>query len=103
MKVARVINLVSAIEKLKAAGVWIYAADMDGEPWCKANLGGAFGLVIGSEGEGVGRLVKEKCDGVVSLPMKGHINSLNASVAAGIVMYEVARQRDKINAVNFGG
>lgn len=103
MKVARVVNLVSAIEKLKEAGVWIYAADMDGEPWCKTNLGGAFGLVIGSEGEGVGRLVKEKCDGVVSLPMKGHINSLNASVAAGIVMYEVARQRDKINAVNFGG
>ncbi len=103
MKVARVVNLVSAIEKLKSEGVWIYAADMDGDTWCETNLSGAFGLVIGSEGEGVGRLVKEKCDGVVSLPMKGHINSLNASVAAGIVMYEVTRQRDKINSVNFGG
>jgi 23S rRNA (guanosine2251-2'-O)-methyltransferase len=67
---------------------------MDGEPFYKSNLKGAIALVIGSEGNGVGRLVKEKCDVTLSMPMKGKINSLNASVAAGILMYEVSRQRD---------
>ncbi len=91
--VVRVSNLSSTIDELKSRNVWIYAADMDGKPWYEQDFGGAVGLVIGSEGNGVGRLVKEKCDFVVSMPMKGHINSLNASVAAGILMFEVSRQR----------
>ena len=95
--VARVSNIASTIDELKKRGVWIYAADMDGENWCSVDYSGAVGLVIGSEGRGVGRLVKEKCDFVVSLPMKGKINSLNASVAAGILIYEVARQRSGIS------
>lgn len=103
VKVARVVNLVSTIEKLKDKGVWIYAADMDGANWCEGNLTGAIGLVIGSEGEGVGRLVKEKCDGVLSLPMMGKINSLNASVAAGVLMYEITRQRQGMKACMSGG
>ena len=90
---ARVANLPSAIDKLKQCGVWIYGTDGGGEDYTKADLKGAIGLVIGSEGFGMGRLVKEKCDCIVSLPMKGKINSLNASVAAGIFMYEIARQR----------
>ena len=98
VKVARVTNLVSAIEKLKEAGLWIYAADMDGECWCGTDLNCSIGIVIGSEGAGVGRLVKEKCDAVLSLPMKGKINSLNASVAAGVILYEAARQRGGISA-----
>ena len=93
MPVARVGNLASTIEELKSMGVWIYSADMDGTPWCQTSFSGAVGLVVGSEGKGVGRLIKEKSDFVVSLPMNGKINSLNASVAAGILMYEVARQR----------
>lgn len=92
--VARVSNLPSAIDELKKRGVWFYGADMDGEPWNKVSFGkNATALVIGSEGAGIGRLVKSKCDVIVSLPMRGKINSLNASVAAGILMYEVARQR----------
>lgn len=92
--VARVSNLPSAIDELKKRGVWFYGADMDGEPWNKVPFGkSATALVIGSEGAGIGRLVKSKCDVIVSLPMRGKINSLNASVAAGILMYEVARQR----------
>ncbi len=91
--VARVGNLASALEELKQRGVWIYSADMDGKPWCETDFSGAVALVVGSEGKGVGRLIKEKSDFIVSLPMKGKINSLNASVAAGILMYEVARQR----------
>ena len=79
--------------ELKKRGVWIYAADMDGEPWCQVDYTGAVGLVIGSEGFGVSRLVKEKSDFIISLPMRGKINSLNASVACGVVCYEVARQR----------
>lgn len=94
MHVARVTNLVQTIEELKARGVWVYCADMDGEPFYNANLKGAVALVVGSEGNGVGRLVKEKCDVCLSMPMKGKINSLNASVAAGILMYEISRQRD---------
>lgn len=93
MKVARVTNLVNTIKQLKQHGVWIYAADMDGTPADKQDFSGPVALVIGSEGKGVGRLIKENCDVVVSLPMKGHITSLNASVAAGIMMYEVLRSR----------
>jgi 23S rRNA (guanosine2251-2'-O)-methyltransferase len=94
MHVARVTNIPQTIEDRKKRGVWVYCADMDGEPFYKSNLKGAIALVIGSEGNGVGRLVKEKCDVTLSMPMKGKINSLNASVAAGILMYEVSRQRD---------
>ncbi|MDL2233767.1 23S rRNA (guanosine(2251)-2'-O)-methyltransferase RlmB [Ruminococcaceae bacterium OttesenSCG-928-L11] len=96
--VVRVSNLATTIDSLKKQGIWFYAADMDGEPWCQTDFSGPVGLVIGSEGKGVGRLVKEKCDYTVSLPMKGKINSLNASVAAGIIMYEVSRQRGKLAA-----
>ncbi len=91
--VVRVSNLAATIDELKERGVWIYGADMDGKPWHEQSYDGAVGLVIGSEGGGIGRLIKEKCDFIVSMPMKGHINSLNASVAAGILMFEVARQR----------
>lgn len=93
MPVARVTNIASEIDKLKEKGIWVYAADMDGETYCKTDLKGSIALVIGSEGNGVGKLIKEKCDFTVSLPMRGKINSLNASVAAGIIMYEIARQR----------
>ncbi len=91
--VARVTNLPAAIEELKEKGFWIYGANMDGTPWDKQDYSGAVALVIGSEGRGISRLVKEKCDFIVSLPMKGKINSLNASVAAGILMYEVIKHR----------
>ena len=94
MHVARVTNIPQTLEELKERGVWIYCADMDGETFYNANLKGSVALVIGSEGKGVGRLVKEKCDVVLSMPMKGNINSLNASVAAGILMYEISKQRD---------
>lgn len=100
LPVARVGNLPSLLEELKAWGLWIYAADMDGSPWCQTDFTGPTALVIGSEGRGVGRLVKEKADFVVSLPLKGNINSLNASVAAGILCYEVARQRSGTKAFN---
>lgn len=93
MRVARVSNLASTIEELKSRNIWTYCADMDGQPWCKTDFSGGCVLVIGSEGKGVGRLVKEKCDVTVSLPMCGKVNSLNASVAAGIIMYEIAKQR----------
>ncbi len=100
MKVARVSNLVQTIEELKEKNIWIYAADMDGENWCSVDFAGGCALVIGSEGKGVGRLVKKCCDKVVAMPMRGKINSLNASVAAGVLMYEVARQRLGINSFN---
>ena len=93
LPVARVTNLAAAIEEIQRRGVWVYAADMDGEPWCTADLTGALALVVGGEDRGVGRLIKEKCDGVLSLPMCGQVNSLNASVAGAILMYEAARQR----------
>lgn len=96
--VVRVANLAGTIDEIKRRGVWIYAADMDGSNWCEADYSGGVGLVIGSEGKGVSRLVKEKSDFIVSLPMKGKINSLNASVAAGILIYEVSRQRSGITA-----
>ncbi len=93
MKIARVSNLAATIDELKRKGVWIYAADMDGEDYKSADVSGAAALVIGSEGRGVGKLVKSKCDRVLSLPVKGRINSLNASVAAGILMYEISSKR----------
>ncbi len=91
--VAKVTNLAKTIEDLKKEGLWFVCADMDGTEMYDLNLKGPIGLVIGSEGEGVGRLVKEKCDMTASIPMKGDIDSLNASVAAGILAYEVVRQR----------
>ncbi len=91
--VARVTNISSAIDELKERGCWVYGADMDGETYCSNDLRGASALVIGSEGKGLGRLVREKCDVILSLPMCGRINSLNASVAAGVLMYEFTRQR----------
>lgn len=91
--VVRVANLAQTMDELKNHGIWFYGADMDGENWCEVDYDGGVGLVIGSEGHGISRLVREKCDFIVSLPMNGKINSLNASVAAGILMYEVARQR----------
>lgn len=91
--VARVSNLVDTLKSLKKRGLWVYGLDMDGETWCQTDLTGAVALVVGSEGHGIGRLVREQCDFIVSLPMQGHINSLNASVACGIIAYEVARQR----------
>lgn len=98
--VARVTNIAAAIDELKERGCWVYGADMDGQTYCSCDLRGAAALVIGSEGRGLGRLVREKCDAVLSLPMKGRINSLNASVAAGILMYEFSRQRSDIR--NYG-
>ena len=92
--VARVANLVSAIELLKKNGVWIYGTDAAGENISSVDMTGAIGIVIGSEGFGMGKLIASKCDYLVSLPMKGRINSLNASVAGGIFMYEAVRQRD---------
>lgn len=100
MPVARVSNLASEIDYLKEKGVWVYAADMDGEDWCGVDYSGAVALVIGSEGRGVTRLVKDKCDFIVSLKMCGNVNSLNASVAGGIIMYEICRQRNSIKAKN---
>lgn len=98
LPVARVPNLPSALETLKERGAWVYAADMGGEDWCAVDYSGAVALVVGSEGKGVSRLMRERSDRVVSLPMLGKVNSLNASVAAGIVMYEIARQRLSIKA-----
>lgn len=91
--VAKVTNLARTIEDLKKQGIWFACADMDGEIMYKQNLTGPIGLVVGNEGEGVSRLVREKCDYVCSIPMKGDIDSLNASVAAGVLMYEICRQR----------
>ena len=91
--VAKVTNLAKTMEELKEKGLWFVCADMGGESMYRLNLTGPIGLVIGNEGEGVGRLVKEKCDFVASSPMKGQIDSLNASVAAGVLAYEIVRQR----------
>ena len=93
--VARVNNLAQTIEELKKEGLWFVCADMDGETMYDLNLTGPIGVVIGSEGSGVGRLIKEKCDMVAAIPMKGDIDSLNASVAAGVLAYEIVRQRRK--------
>lgn len=91
--VVRVNNMAATIDELKEKGVWIYTADMDGQPWCQVDYTGPAAVVVGSEGFGVSRLVREKSDFIISLPMKGKINSLNASVACGVVCYEIARQR----------
>ena len=93
--VAKVTNLGQTIDALKKDGLWFVCADMDGQTMYELDLKGPIGLVIGSEGDGVGRLVKEKCDFTASIPMKGNIDSLNASVAAGILAYEIVRQRLK--------
>ena len=91
--VAKVTNISATIEELKEKGLWFVCADMGGELMYRMNLKGPIGLVIGSEGDGVSRLVKEKCDYIASIPMKGDIDSLNASVAAGVLAYEIVRQR----------
>ncbi len=92
--VARVTNLARTMEDLKKKGLWFVCADMGGETMYRLNLTGPLGLVVGSEGEGVSRLVKEKCDFTAKIPMKGNIGSLNASVAAGVLAYEIVRQRN---------
>jgi len=94
MAIARVPNIPAAVKELKDRGMWIYGTAADGEKdiW-HTDFSGSVGLIIGSEGDGMGRLVKENCDFIVSLPMKGQVSSLNASVAAGITMYEIMRQR----------
>lgn len=91
--VAKVTNLKQTMEQLKKKGMWFVCADMDGTPYYQMDLKGPMGLVIGNEGEGVSRLIKETCDFVASIPMKGDIDSLNASVAAGVLAFEIARQR----------
>ena len=91
--VAKVTNLVKTMEELKEKGIWFVCADMDGQSMYDMNLTGPIGLVVGNEGDGVSRLVKENCDFVASIPMKGEITSLNASVAGGVLAYEIVRQR----------
>lgn len=91
--VAKVTNLKQTMEQLKKEGMWFVCADMDGTPYYQMDLKGPMGLVIGNEGEGVSRLIKETCDFVASIPMKGDIDSLNASVVAGVLAFEIARQR----------
>ena len=93
--VAKVTNISKTIDELKKEGLWFVCADMDGDVMYNVNLTGPIGLVIGNEGSGVSRLVKEKCDFTASIPMKGDIDSLNASVAAGVLAYEIVRQRRK--------
>ena len=93
MPVARVTNLVTTIEDLKKEGIWFVCADMGGTEMYDLNMKGPIGLVIGNEGNGVSRLVKEHCDMVATIPMKGDIDSLNASVACGVLAYEIVRQR----------
>ena len=93
MRVARVTNIAKLIDELKEKGVWVYGADMNGTDYSKCDFSGACAIVIGNEGKGISRLVREKCDVIVSLPMKGKINSLNASVAAGILMYSAMKDR----------
>ena len=94
MPVARVSNLASVIDELKSRNIWIYGTDAEGTDYTSADLKGGIAFVIGSEGAGMGKLIKEKCDFLLSLPMNGHVNSLNASVAAGIFMYEAVKQRN---------
>ncbi len=94
MKVARVTNIASTIEELKEKGVWVFGADMNGSDYTSFDYDMPIALVIGNEGRGIGPLVRKKCDGIISMPMYGEINSLNASVAAGVLMYEVVRKRN---------
>ncbi len=100
LPVARVTNLAAAIDELKQHNIWVYGCDMKGKNWCETDFSGGVALVVGSEGKGLSRLVREQCDGMISLPMRGKITSLNASVAGGIIMYEVLRQRLNISAIN---
>lgn len=93
MMIAKVTNIANTIDYIKEKGLWVAGADMEGSVYTKENLDGPIALVIGSEGKGLGRLVKEKCDFLVKIPMKGKIQSLNASVAAAVLMYEIVRQR----------
>lgn len=93
MKVARVTNIANTIDELKEKGVWVFGADMDGQAYTQVDFDTPCAIVIGNEGKGIGTLTAKKCDAIVSLPMKGKINSLNASVAAGALMYEVVRKR----------
>lgn len=93
MKIARVTNINNAIKEMQQRGVWVYALDMDGEEITQTNLKGAVALVVGNEGSGISQLTRKLCDGVVSIKLKGKVNSLNASVACGIAVYEVVRQR----------
>lgn len=93
VKIARVTNINNAIKQLQQSGVWVYALDMDGEEITQTNLKGSVALVVGNEGDGISKLTRDLCDGVVSLKLKGKVNSLNASVACGVAMYEVVRQR----------
>ncbi|MFL0248495.1 23S rRNA (guanosine(2251)-2'-O)-methyltransferase RlmB [Candidatus Clostridium stratigraminis] len=96
MKIAKVTNINAVIDELKEKGLWVYGADMDGENYCyEVDFSGAAALVIGSEGKGISKLTKSKCDVLTKIPMRGNINSLNASVAGGIMMYEVMKQRLK--------
>ncbi len=97
--VARVNNLTDTIRQLKERGLWVYGLDMQGSAWCSTDLSGPVALVVGAEGRGISRLVREQCDQMVSLPMQGNIQSLNASVACGIVLFEVMRQRKGLPAV----
>ena len=92
--VAKVKNLAAALDELKAKGVWLYCADMDGQDVSTVSFTGGVGIIVGSEGKGVGRLIKEKCDFTVAIPMHGRINSLNASVAGAIMMYEASKSRN---------
>ena len=94
LPVCKVTNIVNTIKTLKENGLWIAAVDMDGQTFYQQNLGGPLGLVVGSEGEGISRLVKQNCDFTVSMPMSGNVTSLHASVAGGILLYEVYRQRN---------
>ena len=94
MKVAKVTNLASTIDELKEQGLWLYAADMGGQPCYNTDMKGAVGVVLGSEGFGISRLVKEKCDFVVSIPLYGSVNSMNVSCAAAVILADVARQRN---------
>ena len=93
LKVARVANLADTIRRLKEENIWVYGMEADGTPYDKAEFSGGVALVVGSEGFGLGRLVRESCDMTLSLPMMGKVNSLNASVSAGILMYEVVKYR----------
>lgn len=98
--VVKVTNIAATIQQLKQKGMWLVCADMDGTPMTKLNMTGPIGMVIGAEGEGVSRLVRENCDIVASIPMHGEINSLNASVAAAVLAYEIERQRDLSSRTN---
>lgn len=93
-RIAKVTNLASTLDELKERGLWVYGADMDGENYYKTDMKGAVALVLGSEGFGISRLVKEKCDFIVSIPLHGNVNSMNVSCAAAVIMTEIARQRD---------